>query len=320
MRLARDISAILGLMSGCALAIAADYGEHSTALSNSISTSCWNATPTKMNIKSYVLQSLVTNNSPPAAPDTNTTTPYRNYGILLFRAFDLIDIAGPMEVLQFTGYQYPIHISLIAASLSPVTSEPLMPSMNPQNSSVWPTLNPTHTFETAPDDLDVLIVPGGPGMRAPENLLKGELEFIREQFGKVKHFVTICTGSGLAARAGVLDGRRVSALTHHYMSTSPLITTQVTTNKRSWPGIIPMGPKTTWVPRARWVEDESAYPPIWSSSGVTSGFDLMFNLVEKFYNSTTADNIQQVIEYVRNRDKDNDPFGRNETEVVPGGQ
>ena len=81
--------------------------------------------------------------------------------------------------------------------------------MNPMNSSVWPTLNPTHTFETAPD-LDVLIVPGGPGMRSPN--LNTTIEWLGQKAKEVKHVVTICTGAGLAARAGVMDGRRVSAM------------------------------------------------------------------------------------------------------------
>jgi transcriptional regulator GlxA family with amidase domain len=67
------------------------------------------------------------------------------------------------------------------------------------------------------------------------------------------------------------------------------------------------------------VEDESAYPPIWSSSGVTSGIDLMFHFVERYYSEEVAAHIVDVIEYVRNTDKDNDPFARNETEVVPAG-
>jgi transcriptional regulator GlxA family with amidase domain len=90
---------------------------------------------------------------------------------------------------------------------------------------------------------------------------------------------------------------------------------QATTNKSSWPGVVGYGPNTTWVPRARWVEDDSADPPIWSSSGVTSGFDLTFHFVEKFYGAENASMIAQLTEYVRNTDKDNDPFARNETVV-----
>lgn len=88
---------------------------------------------------------------------------------------------------------------------------------------------------------------------------------------------------------------------------------QATTNKTSWPKIIPYGPNTTWIPHARWVEDESGSPPIWSSSGVTAGLDLMFHFVERFYSRENATYIAKLTEYVRNTDSTNDPFARNST-------
>lgn len=222
---------------------------------------------------------------------TNSTKPkFQQYGVVLFRAVDPIDIWGPYEVLYHLARDYQIKIALISDTLDPVKTEPAAPAMNPRNSSVYPLIPPTHTFETAPD-LDVLIIPGGPGMRA--NDLNRTLEFIAKTAPKVKHVLTICTGSALAARAGIMDGKRA------------------TTNKMSWP--IQFGPNTTWVGRARWVEDDSGPVPIWSSSGITSGFDLTFHFVEQFYSAENATSIARIMEYVRNTDKDNDPFARNET-------
>lgn len=221
----------------------------------------------------------------------NSTPPkFRQYGFVLFRAVDPIDVWGSYEILQHQGRNNKIDIALIAETMDPVKTEPAMPAMNPMNSSVWPLIPPTHTFDNAPE-LDVLIIPGGPGMRA--DTLNRTLEYIAKTAPKVKHILTVCTGSALAARAGIMNGKKA------------------TTNKTSWP--VQFGPNTTWIGRARWVEDDSGPVPIWSSSGITSGMDLTFHFVEQFYSAENATRIATIMEYVRNMDKNNDPFARNET-------
>jgi len=223
---------------------------------------------------------------------SNTPVP-RTYGIVLFRMFDMLDVYGPSEILQFIGGSYPTNIVYIAETLEPVTTRPVMAAMNPLNSSVYPSLTPTHVFETAPD-LDVLIIPGGPGWRNPTSL-NATMAYIRETAPKVRQVLTICTGSALAARAGILNGKRATA------------------NKSSWSTTVAANPNTTWVSSARWVEDYSSSPPIWSSSGVTAGIDMMLHWVEKTYSAENATNIARFIEHVRITDPSIDPFARNET-------
>ncbi|KAF3047318.1 hypothetical protein E8E11_000954 [Didymella keratinophila] len=208
--------------------------------------------------------------------------------------FDLLDVHGPIEVLQFLGGLYQIDIALIAETMDPVTSEPSLAAMNPFNSSVYPVLPPTHTFENAPD-LDVLILTGGPGWRNPT--LNTTLDFIAKTAPNVKHVLTICTGSALAARTGIMNGRKA------------------TTDKTSWRNAVEAGPNTTWVPHARWVEDESSLPPVWSSSGVTAGPDLMLHWVSQTYSEKNATYIANILEHQRITDASSDPFARNETAV-----
>ncbi|KAH6643821.1 class I glutamine amidotransferase-like protein [Boeremia exigua] len=224
---------------------------------------------------------------------TNSTLP-RTYGIVLFRMFDVLDVHGPIEILQFLSGIYKIDIALIAETMDAVTSEPSLAAMNPFNSSVYPVLPPTHTFETAPE-LDVLILAGGPGWRNPT--LNATLDYIARTAPNVKQVLTICTGSALAARAGIMKGRKA------------------TTNKTSWPNAVKAGLNTTWVPRARWVEDESTFPPIWSSSGVVAGIDLMLHWVGQTYSEENATFIANILEHQRIMDPSFDPFARNETEV-----
>lgn len=138
-----------------------------------------------------------------------------------------------------------MNLYLIAETMDPVTSQPSSAAMNTYNSSFWPVILPTHTFATAPE-LDVLLVPGGPGVRAPN--LQNITDFIADQYESLEYLITICTGAGLAAKSGVLDGRRA------------------TTNKSAWSTITAWGPNVDWIRQARWVVDGN----IWTSSGVST--------------------------------------------------
>lgn len=180
-----------------------------------------------------------------AAPDT-TTPLLKNYGVLLYRAYDFQDVFGPLEVLYGIASTHTINLHLLASTLAPVLTRPRMPEMNPVNSSVYPSVLPTHTFADAPE-LDVLIIPGGPGMRAPDELLTAELKYIADTYPKLKYLITVCTGSALLARTGLLDGKRA------------------TTNKSSWKGVVQYGPLVKWVAPARWVVDGN----IWTAAGVS---------------------------------------------------
>lgn len=79
---------------------------------------------------------------------------------------------------------------------------------------------PTHTYDTAPTDIEVLIVPGGFGNRLPAAI--PTVEYIRRVYPSLKYLITVCTGSGLAARAGVLDHKRATTNKFAFYETSKL--------------------------------------------------------------------------------------------------
>lgn len=234
----------------------------------------------------------------------------RNFGMVLYRAVDMIDVFGTLDPLQLLSSSVQqTNLFLIAETLDPVTTQPASPAMNPRNSSFWPVITPTHTF--ADDlDIDVLFVPGGPGMRAPD--ITPVTDYLVKMYPKVKIFMTICTGSGVAARSGVLDGHLA------------------TTNKAAWNDVIPRGPDVRWVSPARYVMDGKT----WSSSGVscparaktasvcrhtptrlstdgasqvTSALDIIFAFIETYWGAEVKDRISGVIEHVP-RAADDDPF------------
>lgn len=175
---------------------------------------------------------------------TESTPQLKNWGVVLFRAFDGQDIFGPLDALQLLAFQRQMNLYLIAETFDPVTSEPASAAMNSKNSSFWPIILPTHTFANAPE-LDVLFVPGGAGVRAPD--VKNITDFIADRYPSLEYLITVCTGAGLAAKSGVLDGRRA------------------TTNKSAWSTVTAWGDNVDWIRQARWVVDGN----IWTSAGVS---------------------------------------------------
>ncbi|KAI0533218.1 DJ-1/PfpI family protein [Xylaria digitata] len=193
---------------------------------------------------------------------------------------DMISVIDPLQNL---AHKFPMNLYILSSTLDPVTTEPASAAMSAYNSSFWPTINPTHTFATAPDDIEVLIIPGGPGVRAPD--VSPMTDFIRDRYPKLRYLLTVCTGAGLAAKSDVLDGRRA------------------TTNKAAWNTITSYGPNTTWVSPARWVVDGN----IWSASGVTAGLDLVFAWIDHIWGQEWVEYVMGLQEYVPNP-QDFDPF------------
>lgn len=166
----------------------------------------------------------------------DSTPPY-SFGVVLFPGFQALDVFGPLDALNVLSFTTKINLTLIAATLDPVYTNRMSWMTSAVNATFGEGVLPTHTFETAPDDIDVLIVPGGLGTRAPGDLLDAEIAFVRDRYPKVKHLVSVCTGAGILARAGVLDGRCA------------------TTNKKAWAVTTAWGPDVKWVAEARWVQD-----------------------------------------------------------------
>jgi len=123
-------------------------------------------------------------------------------GILLFDGVEVLDFAGPYEVLAGArpSEDNPYFEVLTVAERTDV--------------SCWGGLRVTadHTFDICPP-LDVLIVPGGPGAREklPE-LQAAPIAFVRERQASLDILASVCTGAFLLGRAAILDGAK--ATTH----------------------------------------------------------------------------------------------------------
>jgi len=124
-----------------------------------------------------------------------TDAPQHQIGLVLFPGLTQLDLTGPFEAFaRVPGAK----VHLLWKRVEPVTSDTGM------------TIMPTTSFADCPD-LDVICVPGGPGMN---DLLNDEevLAFLRKQGAKARYVTSVCTGALVLGSAGLLKGYK--AATH----------------------------------------------------------------------------------------------------------
>ena len=194
----------------------------------------------------------------------------RTVGAVLFEGFELLDIFGPLEM--FGVLKEYFQIVTIAESADPAVS------------AQGPATVIDRTFENS-GDLDILLLPGGQGTRIQVHNER-MLTFLRDTYPRLEYLASICTGSGVLAAAGLLNGRRA------------------TSNKMSFEWASSQSAETDWVAEARWVEDGNVF----TASGVAAGIDMSLALIEKLVGADIATRVAQYTEYDRHTDSSWDPF------------
>ncbi len=198
-------------------------------------------------------------------------------GALLYEGFEMLDLFGPLEMFSNVG-DGRVQIVTVAESAGPVAA-----SIGAEG-PIGPRVVAEHDFNTAPT-LDILLVPGGFGT-LPQLENTAILDFISKRTPDASVVCSVCTGSALLARAGVLNGRRATSNKQFFA----LATGQ--------PGDI------DWVEQARWVEDDKFY----TSSGVSAGMDMSLAVISRLFGDETADTVVKATEYSWHRNADEDPF------------
>lgn len=194
----------------------------------------------------------------------------RTVATLLFEGFELLDVFGPLEMFGILADDY--RLILIAERAGPVASR-----QGPQAVAT------SALADASP--CDILLVPGGLGTRRQvENTAL--IGWLRQAAETVPLVATVCTGSALLARTGVLDGRRA------------------TTNKKAFDWVSSQGPQVDWQRRARWVVDGKFY----TSSGVSAGMDMALALIAALDGREKAQATADHAEYRWNSDSADDPF------------
>ena len=137
-----------------------------------------------------------------------SAAPPTKYGVVLFPGFQALDAFGPLDALNILASSRPLELSILASSMDPVSTAEVPGGFGQS-------VVPTHTFDGAPADLEVLLIPGGHGTRDAA-VVQPAVDFLRRRFPRLRYLLTVCTGSALAAEAGVLDGRRATSNKIHF--------------------------------------------------------------------------------------------------------
>ncbi len=188
----------------------------------------------------------------------------RTVAIFLFPDVEVLDFAGPYEVFAVTNElndRRLFRTVTVAAEPGPVRARNGLGVL------------PDHTFADCPAP-DLLVVPGGLGTRP----LLGRPEvvaWIAEKAATAEITASVCTGSLLLAKAGLLAGRR--ATTHHLR----------------FDLLRELAPDAIVLPDRRWLDEGR----IATSAGISAGIDLSLHLVARLHGSEVAARTARYMEY-----------------------
>jgi transcriptional regulator GlxA family with amidase domain len=197
----------------------------------------------------------------------------RNVAIFIFDDVEVLDFAGPFEIFSVCGLrsggEKPFNVYTIAEKKHIRARNNLL-------------ITPNYLLADCPEP-DIVLIPGGGGMY-PDGTPFGSrkemhnevlLNWVREKNKTAELMLSVCTGSLILAKAGLLEG--LSATTH-------------------WKAVEAMqaaAPNTTLFPEKRWVDNGR----IILSAGVSAGMDMSLYVISKLLGAAVADENAQYIQY-----------------------
>jgi putative intracellular protease/amidase len=176
--------------------------------------------------------------------------------ILMFDGVQIIDYAAPYEVFaqaRFTVYT-------VSKDGQPVKAAQGLKSQV------------DHSFASAPQ-ADVVVVPGGDVHHVQHD--EATLAWVRRQAANAEQVMSVCTGSFILGRSGLLDGG--SATTFH----------------RSFDSMQRDFPKVKIVRDQRWVDAGKVV----TSAGLASGIDTSLHVVAELRGLKVAQSVAMHLEY-----------------------
>jgi transcriptional regulator GlxA family with amidase domain len=190
-------------------------------------------------------------------------------GILIFDDVEILDVAGPFEVFAVTRLNdeqrlqqsSPFKVYLISETNKQITAIGGL------------RLTPDVTISECPE-LDLLVVPGGWGTRK-KSKNKILVKWIVNQFTNNRLIASVCTGSSLLGKAGLLDGR------------------DATTHWRAFDFLQESAPKARILKNVRFTLTE----PIFTSAGVSAGIDLALRIVSHVFGTEVGQATARQMEY-----------------------
>lgn len=193
-----------------------------------------------------------------------------NVAVLLFENFETLDVFGPVEIFGRLKDHYKVSFYSLRGGL--VT--------NSHGVSVL-----SENLEEIINGVDIFLIPGGYGIRIEVD--NSELIDKIGMICRLSQFaLTVCTGSALLAKTGLLDGKKA------------------TSNKKAFDWVITQGEKVNWIRKARWTKDEKFY----TSAGVSAGMDMTLGFLNDIHGPEFARRTAFEIEYDWIEDMEEDHF------------
>jgi transcriptional regulator GlxA family with amidase domain len=174
---------------------------------------------------------------------------------VLYPDFTALDLVGPYEIIS----RWPgAEVHFLATSLEPVSADESL------------TVIPTDTPETLPHP-ELVVVPGS---GKPVHVLSDQvlIQWLRTVAPNCKWTASVCTGAGLYATAGLLEGKTT---TTHWAFRD---------NLRAM-GVNVVGDRVVW--QGNHV----------SGAGVSAGIDMPLSLTDRVHGRELAESLQLAIEY-----------------------
>ncbi|KAI9290566.1 class I glutamine amidotransferase-like protein, partial [Neoconidiobolus thromboides FSU 785] len=198
---------------------------------------------------------------------------------VIYPEFTLLDLAGPAEIFSDNSDIFEtVTIGMNRNGTVPSQRNRLL-------------FNTELSMEEAvQQEFDILAIPGAfiDGLRILED--KVFINKYKQLCNKAKVVFTVCTGSLVLAKTGLIDG------------------VYATTNKMAYPMYTPLLRKINWIYHARWVHNKKYI----TSSGIAAGVDAAMYILSLIKGDESAKRYSDVIEYEYNDNPDNDPY------AIPG--
>ena len=190
-------------------------------------------------------------------------------GIVIFPDVEVLDFCGPYEVFSAVR----LHEKQRRQEPSPFQAIMIAERKDAVIAAGGLAVLPDHTLTDCPP-LDILVVPGGWGVRRE---IRNEriVSWIAERGRQVRTLASVCTGSMLLGKAGLLDGKRA------------------TTHWRSIDWLRDSFPNVTVLDDTRVVEDGHVI----TSAGISAGIDMALTVVTRQFGEDIARATARHMEY-----------------------
>ncbi len=188
----------------------------------------------------------------------------RRVVILLFNDVEDLDFAGPLEIFGVFGRPGTND------AFEVVTVGESGDTIKTRNGLV---IQPTYTFPDCPS-ADILVIPGGVGTRR-EIDNPAAINWVKQTADDAELVLTVCTGSLMLAKAGLLDGL---GATTHFSAMDLLAELAPTAQIRAGERFIDNG-------------------RIIVSAGVSAGIDAALHVVGRLFGPDKAEQTANYIEY-----------------------